>query len=57
MKKLNNKAQVSVEYLILLALGAVLATIITVLAFNIFGMKDNIKLLIQEYRKVALNLK
>jgi len=57
MKKLNNKAQVSVEYLILLALGAVLATIIALLAFNIFGMKDNIKLLIQEYRKSALNLK
>ena len=57
MKKLGNKAQVSVEYLILLALGAVIAIIITALAFNILGMKDNIKSLIQAYRKGALGLK
>ena len=57
MKKLGNKAQVSVEYLVLIALGAIVAIIITALAFNILNFKDNIKLLIQEYRKAALNLK
>ncbi len=57
MKKIGNRAQVSVEYLILLALGAVVSVVITMLAFNIMGMKDNIKQLIIEYRKSALGLK
>ena len=54
---MNNRAQVSVEYLILLAIGTIIATIVTLLAFNILGMKDSIKILIQAYRNNALNLK
>jgi len=57
MKKLKNKAQVSVEYLVLLALGALIAVIITIFAFNILDFKTNIKNLIEAYRKSALNLK
>lgn len=54
---MNNRAQVSVEYLILLAIGAIVASIVTLLAFSVFGMKNNIKILIQAYRNNALNLK
>jgi len=57
MKKLKNKGQVSVEYLVLLALGALIAVIITIFAFNILDFKTNIKNLIEAYRKSALNLK
>ena len=46
---MNNRAQVSVEYLIVVALGIMIAALVTMLALNIFGIKDGIAGLISAY--------
>jgi uncharacterized protein (UPF0333 family) len=39
---LDNKAQISVEYLTILAIGLLLAAVILVLIFNLFALKDGL---------------
>jgi len=39
---MDNKAQVSVEYLTMLAIGLLLAGVVLVLIVNIFSIKDGI---------------
>lgn len=54
---MENRAQVSVEYLIMVSLGIVLALIVTLLAINLFGIKDGIKTLIETHRDRSLQIK
>ena len=51
---MNNKAQVSVEYLIMVGLAVLVSVLVTLLALNIFSIKDGIKELIQAYRSSFL---
>ncbi|MEM0372336.1 MAG: hypothetical protein QXO69_00620 [archaeon] len=51
---LNDRAQVSVEYLILAGVGLIVAVLITALAYNIFSIKDGIKQLIESYRSAFI---
>ncbi|NYZ79698.1 hypothetical protein H0N95_00435 [Candidatus Micrarchaeota archaeon] len=48
--RLNDRAQVSIEYLVLVGVGLLVAVLITALAYNIFSIKDGIKQLIEAYR-------
>ena len=48
---MDNKAQITVEYLIMVALGIGLAAIVLLLAANLFSMKEGVKENIQLIRK------
>lgn len=54
---MENRAQVSIEYLIMVGLGVIIAGIAVLLAANLFGIKDGIKSMIESYRKRVLQLK
>ena len=41
--RIDNKAQVSMEYLIIVAVLVVITTIIAALGFNLFGLRESIK--------------
>jgi uncharacterized protein (UPF0333 family) len=47
---MNNRAQVSVEYLIMIGVGVIIAALVILLAVNIIGLKDGVKQLIDAYR-------
>jgi uncharacterized protein (UPF0333 family) len=47
---MDNRAQISIEYLVLLAVALVLAALATLLAFNIFSIKEGLKEIIETYR-------
>ncbi|MFH0987202.1 MAG: hypothetical protein V1911_04120 [Candidatus Micrarchaeota archaeon] len=51
---MDNKAQVSTEYLILVAVGTALAIMIITLMANILSIKDNMKQTIMLYRSKFL---
>jgi len=51
---MNNRAQISVEYLIVVALGLVIATVLLLFVGNIFSIKDAMKNNIQMYRQKML---
>lgn len=53
---MDDKAQVSIEYLIMVGMGIVIAAIAVLLAVNLFGIKDGIKTIIQTYRDRSLQL-
>ncbi|GEM_PF-7074349 len=40
---MDNKAQISVEYLIIVALLIMIATLVALLSTNIFGIKEGVK--------------
>ena len=48
------KSQTSVEYLILVGLGVIIATVISLLALNIFTTKQTIVSMIESYRAKML---
>lgn len=48
---MDDKAQLSLEYLIMLAIGLLLAGIVLVLITNLYGLKEGIKTNIHAYRK------
>ncbi len=54
---MDNKAQVSIEYLIMVGVGVTIAAIILLLVVNLFGIKDGIKELIDVYRTKTFNIK
>ncbi len=53
---MDDKAQVSTEYLILLTVALVLAGIISILSFNLMGLKDSIKSNVDLYTNRAFQL-
>lgn len=55
--KINNKAQVSIEYLVLAGVGMIIAALITALIYNVFTMKEGMKELVIAYRNAFLSLK
>jgi len=52
----DNKAQISVEYLTMLAIGLLLAGVLLVLIVNIFSIKDGIVQSIQTMRDRVLQV-
>ena len=53
---MDNKAQLSLEYLIMVAVALLLATVATVLATNLFSIKESIKVNIETYRNRTLEI-
>ncbi|RLG21589.1 hypothetical protein DRN74_01660 [Candidatus Micrarchaeota archaeon] len=53
---MDDRAQVSTEYLIILAVSLVLAAVVTLLTVNLFSVKSSVKELIEIYYKRALQL-
>ena len=53
---MDNKAQISVEYLIMVGLGVIIAAIAIILAMNLFGVKESIKNLIQTFRNRTIGM-
>jgi uncharacterized protein (UPF0333 family) len=54
---MDDKAQISIEYLIIVGLGVMIAALITALSLNLFNMKDGVKELIVQYRSLLFNIK
>jgi uncharacterized protein (UPF0333 family) len=53
---MDNKAQISVEYLILIAVGLVFAAIVVLLIGNLFSIRDSVKSNIELYRTRMLQV-
>ena len=53
---MDNKAQISVEYLIMMAIALILAAVAAVLATNIYAVKEGIKENIQIYRTKTIQI-
>jgi len=53
---MDNKAQLSLEYLVLVAVALLLATVATILATDLFSIKESIKLNIEEFRNRMLQI-
>lgn len=53
---MDNRAQISVEYLIMVGLGIIIAAIAIILAMNLFGVKESIKNLIQTFRNRTIGM-
>lgn len=53
---MENSAQISIEYLIMVGLGVVIAAVAIILAMNLFGVKESIKNLIGTYRNRTLGM-
>ena len=53
---MDNKAQLSVEYLTMLAIGLLLAGILLILVVNIFSLKDGVAQAIQTVRSRILQV-
>ena len=51
---MDDKAQISLEYMIMLAVGLLLAGIVLVLITNLYGLKEGIKTNIHVYRERVL---
>lgn len=54
---MDNKAQVSIEYIIIVAVGLILAAVVVLLSTNLLGMKEGIKETIRAYRDRVFQLK
>ncbi len=53
---MDNKAQVSIEYLIMVGLGVIIAAIAILLATNLIGIKEGIKAIIESVRATTLQV-
>ncbi len=53
---MDNKAQVSLEYLTMVAIALMLAAIATLLAARLFSIKDDVKSTIELYRNKTIQI-
>ncbi len=53
---MDNKAQVSLEYLSMVAVALMIAAIATMLAVRLFGVKNDIKGTIELYRNKTIQI-
>ena len=53
---MDNKAQISVEYLTMLAIGVLLAGVILILVLNLFSLKEGLVNSIREVRSRVLQV-
>ena len=53
---MDNKAQVSIEYLIMVGVGVIIAAVAILLATNLLALKDGIKTIIETYRDRSLQI-
>lgn len=53
---MDNRAQISVEYLTILAIGLLLSAILIMLVFNLFTLKDGLVETLQSLRQRILQV-
>lgn len=53
---MDNKAQISIEYLVIVSVLMVIVTVVALFAVNLFGIKESIKLRGETFTEQALEM-